>query len=191
MNDPAQDAMLISLLDRVGQGDKDALKALYDITSSRLYGLAQKIVTHRDWAEDVLQESFLSIWRSAAHYQDKLSPPLAWMGLIVRSRALDHLRQHKRQGSTQWVDLDDPASESISDSGPAPHDQTEMSEQAWALHQCLDQLEGKQRQAVSLAFLQDLSHSELAQQLRKPLGTVKSWIRRGIDQLRTCMSAFS
>ena len=70
-------------------------------------------------------------------------------------------------------------------------DTAQASEQAWALHQCLGKLENKQREVVSLAYVRDLSHSELAQQLRLPLGTVKTWIRRGLDQLRLCMARFA
>ena len=79
----------MDLLDRVATRDERALKLLYDLTASRLYGLALRIVANKEWAEDVLQESFLGIWRSAETYRDSLSPPLAWMGMLVRSRALD------------------------------------------------------------------------------------------------------
>jgi RNA polymerase sigma factor (sigma-70 family) len=190
MNALQTDVELIALIERVAQQDKNSLKHLYDATSSRMYGLALRIVGNREWAEDVLQEAYLSIWKTAANYNVRLSPPLAWLGLIVRSRALDLLRKHIRQGEPQHLDLDDDALENIGSEGPTPQDRTQLSEQAWALNQCLEQLDSKQRQAVSLAYLQDLSHSELAVQMRTPLGTIKTWIRRGIEQLRGCMAAF-
>ena len=186
-----QDNELMALLDRVAARDEAALKALYDLTSGKLYGLAVRVVSHRDWAEDVLQESYLTIWRVAADYRAALSPPMAWMGLIVRSRALDCLRRRTADRSTVTQELDDTLAETLEGDAANPMDTTQASQQAWALHQCLSRLENRQREVVSLAYLRDLSHSELAEQLRLPLGTIKTWIRRGLDQLRTCMSRFA
>ncbi len=186
-----QDNELMALLDRVAARDEAALKALYDLTSGKLYGLAMRVVAHRDWAEDVLQESFLTIWRVAADYRAALSPPMAWMGLIVRSRALDCLRRRTADRSTVTQELDDTLAETLEGDAANPMDTTQASQQAWALHQCLSRLENRQREVVSLAYLRDMSHSELADQLRLPLGTIKTWIRRGLDQLRTCMSRFA
>ena len=186
-----QDNELMALLDRVAARDEAALKALYDLTSGKLYGLALRVVAHRDWAEDVLQEAYLTIWRVAADYRAALSPPMAWMGLIVRSRALDCLRRRTADRSTVTQELDDTLAETLECDAANPMDTTQASQQAWALHQCLNRLENRQREVVSLAYLRDLSHSELAEQLRLPLGTIKTWIRRGLDQLRTCMARFA
>ena len=186
-----QDNELMALLDRVAARDEAALKALYDLTSGKLYGLAVRVVAHRDWAEDVLQESYLTIWRVAADYRAALSPPMAWMGLIVRSRALDCLRRRTADHSTVTQELDDTLAETLAGDAANPMDTTLASQQAWALHQCLSRLEYRQREVVSLAYLRDLSHSELADQLRLPLGTIKTWIRRGLEQLRTCMARFA
>ncbi len=191
MNTQLQDATLIDLLDRIAQQDHAALKALYELCASKLYGLALRVVTDRDWAEDVLQESFLSIWRSAGDYRASLSPPMAWLGLIVRSRALDMLRRRAADRSHLTQDLDDTLADTLASDAETPLDTAQASEQAWALHQCLVQLEKRQREVVSLAYVRDMSHSELAAQLQLPLGTVKTWIRRGLDQLRTCMSRFA
>ena len=186
-----QDNELMALLDRVAARDEAALKALYDLTSGKLYGLAVRVVAHRDWAEDVLQESYLTIWRVAADYRAALSPPMAWMGLIVRSRALDCLRRRTADHSSVTQELDDTLAETLEGDAANPMDTTQASQQAWALHQCLSRLEYRQREVVSLAYLRDLSHSELAEQLRLPLGTIKTWIRRGLEQLRTCMARFA
>ncbi len=191
MNTQLQDATLIDLLDRVAQQDHAALKALYEQCASKLYGLALRVVTHRDWAEDVLQESFLTIWRSAGDYRASLSPPMAWLGLIVRSRGLDMLRRRASDRSHLTQELDDTLADTLESDAETPLDTAQASEQAWALHQCLVQLEKRQREVVSLAYVRDMSHSELAAQLQLPLGTVKTWIRRGLDQLRTCMSRFA
>jgi RNA polymerase sigma factor (sigma-70 family) len=185
------DAQLIALLDRIARQDDTALKALYDQCASKLYGLALRVVTRRELAEDVLQEAFLSIWRSAADYRASLSPPMAWLGLIVRSRGLDMLRRRAAERSHLTQELDETLSDTLEGDAPNPMDTAQASEQAWALHQCLGKLENKQREVVSLAYVRDLSHSELAQQLSLPLGTVKTWIRRGLDQLRLCMARFA
>lgn len=191
---------LIALLDRVGartaaparlRESEAALRELYDRTSTKLFGLAVRVVGSRDRAEDVLQEAFITIWRSAPDYRASLSPPLAWMGMIVRSRALDLLRRRASERADTSVELDDYISDTVAGDSPDPLDTTQASEQAWALHQCLGRLEAKQREVLSLAYLRDLSHSELSEQLKLPLGTVKTWIRRGLEQLRGCMARFA
>jgi RNA polymerase sigma factor (sigma-70 family) len=186
-----QDALLIALLERIAQQDDVALKVLYRQCAHKLYGLALRVVTNRDWAEDVLQEAFLTIWRSAGDYRASLSPPLAWLGLIVRSRGLDLLRRRAADRSHLTQELDATLADTLVGDTPNPMDTAQASQQAWALHQCLGRLDNKQREVVSLAYVRDLSHSELAQQLSLPLGTVKTWIRRGLDQLRLCMARFA
>lgn len=191
MNADNQDDLLIALLERVAQQDDAALKVLYRQCAPKMYGLALRVVSHRDWAEDVLQEAFLTIWRSAADYRASLSPPMAWLGLIVRSRGLDMLRRRAAERSHLTQDIDETLSDTLAHDALGPMDTASASEQAWALHQCLDRLDNKQREVVSLAYLRDLSHSELALQLTLPLGTVKTWIRRGLDQLRLCMARYA
>jgi RNA polymerase sigma-70 factor (ECF subfamily) len=194
------DLQLIALIARVasrqspgaGAGEAEAaLRQLYDLTSSKLYGVAVKVVSNREWAEDVLQEAYLNIWRIAGDYRVALSPPMAWMGVIVRSRALDFLRRRASQRADAGLQLDDAIGETVAGDAANPMDTTQASEQAWALHECLRKLEARQREVVSLAYLRDLSHSELAEQLKLPLGTVKTWIRRGLEQLRGCMGRFA
>jgi RNA polymerase sigma factor (sigma-70 family) len=191
MTPESPDTQLIALLDRVALADESALRELYDLTSSKLYGVAVRVVSKREWAEDVLQEAYLNIWRIAQDYKATLSPPMAWMGLVVRSRGLDFLRRRASERIDRMQELDDMISDTVAGDAANPMDTTQASEQAWALHQCLTQLEGKQREVVSLAYLRDLSHSELAGQLKLPLGTVKTWIRRGLEQLRGCMARFA
>ena len=184
------DAELMELLDRIALQDDTALKRLYERTSSQLFGLALRIVRQRDAAEDVLQEAFMSIWRGATNYRASLSPPMAWLGLVVRSRALDALRKRTSDRADLMNDLDDEMSQTLEGDSPNPMDMADASEQAFALHQCLGKLDHKQREVVSLAYLRDQSHGELAEQLQLPLGTVKTWIRRGLEQLRTCMARY-
>jgi RNA polymerase sigma-70 factor (ECF subfamily) len=194
------DLRLVSLIDRIAlragpvalPGDAEAaLRELYDLTSSKLYGVALRVVSNRDWAEDVLQEAYLNIWRIAADYRASLSPPMAWMGVIVRSRALDFLRRRASERADAGLELDDTISETVAGDAADPLDTSQASQQARALYDCLGRLEARHREVVSLAYLRDLSHSELASQLKLPLGTVKTWIRRGLDQLRGCMGRFA
>ncbi|MBC7597622.1 MAG: sigma-70 family RNA polymerase sigma factor [Polaromonas sp.] len=191
MNAESPDTQLIALIDRVALADESALKELYEMTSSKLYGVAVRVVSNKGWAEDVLQEAFINIWRIAGDYKASLSPPMAWMCLIVRSRGLDFLRRRRSDRADAVQELDDVLSDTLEGDSANPMDTALAGEQAWALHQCLSKLDNKQREVVSLAYLRDLSHGELAEQLKLPLGTVKTWIRRGLEQLRGCMSRFA
>jgi RNA polymerase sigma factor (sigma-70 family) len=185
---------LVALLERVALRQREgelALRALYDQTAGKLFGLALKVTGRRDWAEDVLQEAFITIWRSAGDYRATLSPPLAWMGLIVRSRALDFLRRRASERADAVQELDEAVEETVAGDSPDPRETAQASQEAWALHECLRKLEARQREVLSLAYLRDLSHAQLAEQLQLPLGTVKTWIRRGLDQLRGCMARFA
>ena len=185
------DQQLMALIERVASREESALKALYDLTSGKLYGLSMRVVRNNEWAEDALQETFLHIWRSAPDYKASLSPPMAWLGLIVRSRSLDVLRRRKAEREHLTDEIDATIADSLEGDSPNPMDTSLASQQAWALHQCLGKLDNQQREVVSLAYLRDLSHGELASQLKLPLGTVKTWIRRGLDQLRTCMARYA
>jgi RNA polymerase sigma factor (sigma-70 family) len=193
----SNDPQLIALLDRMSTASlpfaerEEAFHALYDLTAGKLFGLALRVVRNREWAEDVLQEAFLHVWRVADTYRSSLSPPLAWLGMIVRSRALDFLRRRNSERADAALEIDGAIEETVAGDSPNPMDTHQASEAAWALHECLRKLEARQREVVSLAYLRDLSHSELAAQLKLPLGTVKTWIRRGLDQLRGCMSRFA
>ena len=182
------DTTLITLIDRVAMADEKALRELYELTSSKLYGVAVRVVTNREWAEDVLQEAFINIWRIAGDYKATLSPPMAWMALVVRSRGLDFLRRRASDRADRMQELDDVITDTVAADSPNPMDVAGASQQARALHDCLSLLDNKQREVVSLAYMRDMSHGELAEQLKLPLGTVKTWIRRSLVQVRGCMS---
>jgi RNA polymerase sigma factor (sigma-70 family) len=180
MNERSADERLIGLI-----------RQLYDLSAGRLYGLALRIVSRPELAEDVLQEAFVNVWRVAADYRNSLSPPMAWLGLIVRSRALDLLRRRKSEQADAGEALTEVHHQTIEGDAIDPMDATDISQQASALRQCLSRLDANQREVVSLAYLRDFSHGELAAQLHVPLGTVKTWIRRGLAQLRGCMARFA
>jgi RNA polymerase sigma factor (sigma-70 family) len=176
------------LIERVAHRDAAALKALYDATSGRLYALALRIVVRSEWAEDVLQDTFISVWRNAGSYKASLSPAQAWLGLMLRSRALDLLRRQKVQRNESLVtELDEATEQTVAGDSPDPEALASLSEEAFILQQCLGQLDESQRQVITLAYLQEQTHQELAQRLQMPLGTVKTWIRRGLGKLRVCM----
>jgi RNA polymerase sigma factor (sigma-70 family) len=191
MSDQVLDARLIQLIERVATKDASALRELYDATSSKLYAVAMRVVGNTEHAEDVLQEAYLNIWRIAADYRASLSPPMAWMGVVVRSRALDFLRKRKVERSLVGPEMDEQLANTLDGDAPTPMDTSMASEQAWALHECLRKIEAKPREVLTMAYFRDLSHGELAEQLRLPLGTVKTWIRRSLDQLRACMAKFA
>ena len=180
------DLALMALIDRIAQQDDKALAALYALTSGKLFGLALKVVRRHDWAEDALQDAFLHIWRTAPAYRATLSPPMAWLALVVRSRALDVWRRQQAQRAQLTDELQEDWGDHVQ-AEETPMSLHMASQHAQALHACLSKLEKAQRQAVSLSYLRDMSHTELAQHLNAPLGTVKSWVRRGLEQLRGCL----
>jgi RNA polymerase sigma-70 factor (ECF subfamily) len=185
-HDPTPDT-LVQLLDRVATEDAAALRALYDLTSSKLFGLALRILVKREWAEEVLQDAFVNIWRYAGDYKAGLSAPMTWMAAIVRNRALDYLRRQKANGASAETEWSDALDDTLPTNEADPSEQMLMSQEARQLAICMERLEANQRQAVALAYLRDQSHSEVADVLKVPLGTVKSWIRRGLEKLKTCL----
>lgn len=189
--DERTNARLRAWISAIAQGDAAAFRTLYDATSAKLFAFALRILHKRDMAEEVLQESFVSIWNNAAGYQDCLSSPMTWMSTIVRNKAFDLLRRARAAGETAEIDADSFDREIMEamESGEAgPLDRLRLGEDARALARCMAQLEGLHRQAIALAFYHDLSHAEVARQLQLPMGTVKTWIRRGLERLRKCLS---
>ena len=185
MAPPAQVDALGELLSRSALGDRAAFARLYQATSSKLYGVALRILRREDWAEEVLQECYVNVWRHAPEYNASRAAPMTWMTSIVRNRCLDWLR--RPNPLPLEVLGDEGAADAIEDSSPGPLDELERSQEAGAVARCLRGLEAKQRQAIALAFFDGLSHAELAQHLREPLGTVKTWVRRGLAKLRSCL----
>jgi RNA polymerase sigma-70 factor (ECF subfamily) len=179
---------LMDLLSRVALGDQRAFADLYRAASPHLYAVAVRIVRNGAVAEEMLQEAFVSVWHHANTYDAAKSRPITWLTSIVRNRCLDWLR--RRDVPMQTVARDDDAEpwDAPSD-GPSPVDLLLAAADARALRGCVDALEPGPRQAIALAFFEGLSHSELAAHLRAPLGTVKSWVRRGLATLRRCLDA--
>jgi RNA polymerase sigma-70 factor (ECF subfamily) len=174
---------LARLLAACARRDRQAFQRLYEASSAKLYGAALRILRRGDWAEEVLQDCYVSIWTHAPDYKPALAAPMTWMTSIVRNRCLDWLRRPR----PEVIDEDGAIVEATESDGPGPLAELERAKDAAALSRCLGELEAKQRQAIALAFFDGLSHAELAAHLREPLGTVKTWVRRGLLRLRSCL----
>ncbi len=168
------------LLERVAAGDRAAFRQLYDLQSSRLYGVALRVTRQASLASDAVHDGFLQVWRNAARFDGSRGTPEAWLVSLVRYRALDIARRRVRETSDENI----PEQE---DTDPTALERLERSEDGRALHNCLSQLEEDRRKLILLSFVDGLTHSEVAEKLRMPLGTAKSWIRRGLQSLRSCL----
>ena len=170
-----------ALINAVGRGNKAALRRLYELESRRLYGIALRIVRRPDVAADVLQDCFLQVWQNALSFSAERGTGAAWLTGIVRFRALDAVRKLRRE-----VLSDDPTL------GDAPVDpdvieKIDAKAAASALRHCLELLEEQQRRCVVLAYVDGMTHSEISARVAAPLGSVKSWVRRGLLSLRRCL----
>ncbi|WP_338513909.1 sigma-70 family RNA polymerase sigma factor [Pseudomonas poae] len=171
------------LLAQCALGNRQAFETLYRSVSPRLHGVAYRFMGRSDLAEEVLQEAFVRIWYNASRYEPHLAAPMTWMVNITRNLAIDHLRKRREQP------LADGQQDALLDDSPSAHDQLDNERNARALNRCLDTLDGMQRQSIAMAYFRGLSYSELAEHLAAPLGSVKSWIRRGMERLRRCLES--
>jgi RNA polymerase sigma-70 factor, ECF subfamily len=172
-----------TLIEAVARGSRPALKRLYELESRRLYGIALRIVRRPEVAADVLQEAFIQIWQNAQSYSPERGAGGAWLTGIVRFRALDAVRKHGREVPSDDPRLGDEAQE------PDVVERLATQAEADALRRCLGLLDDQQRRCVTLAFVDGFSHAEIAERLAAPLGSVKSWVRRGLLALRSCLES--
>lgn len=175
-------------LNGAAQRDAAAFRSLYDATSAKLFGFALRILGKRELAEEVMQESFVAIWHNAGSYQSHLAAPMTWMATIVRNKAFDLLRRSDVAAEIDGDPFDAAIMNALHDPAATPIEALELSRDAKALAYCMSALEGLHRQVVGLAFFHDLSHSEVAQQMALPIGTVKTWIRRSLERLKACLA---
>ena len=187
-----RNAEIVQLLGRVSLGDRVAFATLYQLTSAHLLGVVLRINTNRAQAEDLLQEVYVKVWGAAGSFDAQRAQPMTWLTSIARNRAIDSLR--RRQSEPTWVssrvsadDEDDDMLDHIASDDDGPMALMGQAVQARAVKLCLQALSGEQQQTLALAFYQGLTHSEVAEHLRQPLGTVKSWVRRGLLALRACL----
>jgi RNA polymerase sigma-70 factor (ECF subfamily) len=178
-NDPS--AQLARLLEAVARGDRAALSALYDRTSAKLYGICLRLLGSDAEAEDALQEAFVTVWRNAARFDPTKASAITWLAVVARNKAIDRLR--RKTLATDGID----AAADLADDSPSAFDLVQQQQDAARLAGCLDELEEKARAMIRAAFLDGASYPELAAREGVPLGTMKSWIRRGLLRLRGCL----
>ena len=184
---PEQQAQLAKLLSRVAMRDQAAFRELYQLTASKLLAVSMRMLRDQARAEDVLQEAFIGIWKTADRYAIEKSQPMTWLINIVRNRTIDVLRAPKREDSLTVDDEGESVEVDIEDEAAGPLDSLVAKSQASALQRCLERLEPGPRQSILLAFYEGMSHAELAEKMNQPLGTIKSWVRRSLDRLKDCL----
>ena len=167
---------------RVAAGERDALRDLYDATRAKLFGVVLRILSDRGESEDVLQEVYLTVWRRAGAFDPARASAAAWLTAVARNRAIDRLRarpSRPHDGPEAAMRLPDP--------GPGPEASLERSDEGRRLHACLEELRPEEAGTIRTAFLEGVTYEALALRTGKPLGTVKSWVRRGLLRLRDCL----
>ena len=187
---------LSGLLARAGLGDRAAFATLYERTSAHLLGVVMRIQRDRTLAEDILQEVYVNVWRAAQSFDAAQSQPLTWLTSVARNRAIDSLRRAQAQPqlktnitTTPIDDEETDVYDTVADDAPGPLDLLSRASDARALSACMQGLSAPQRQSVALAFFDGLSHAEVAEAMRQPLGTVKSWVRRALMSLKSCLDS--
>lgn len=190
------DARLADWLGRCALGDREAFRRLYEATAPRLLGVIAQLVGRGALAEDLLQDVYVRVWRAAGQYRAGAGSPMAWLAASARYRAIDHLRARGARPELAISELpvhgdaaeaDDDPTARLPDPSPGPARALEAGAEAGAVRQCLSTLQGAQQQSIALAYYQGLSHGEIATHLGAPLGSVKTWVRRGLIALKACL----
>lgn len=185
MNDQ-QASQLRQWIGRCTLKDQQALSALYQATSSQLFAVVLRILKNRSLAEETLQEVYVKVWNNAASYNDSKGEPMAWLVGIARYRSLDVLRHQKTKQHYESLYEVEQNIES-----PEFSDTLADSDDAVVLGECLDRLQANARRSVVMAYCEGYTHQELSEKMDKPIGTVKSWIRRSLKHLQECIHELS
>jgi RNA polymerase sigma factor (sigma-70 family) len=181
--DPSDRERLTSALQAVAKGDRAALQVVYRQTSAKLFGVCLRILHERSEAEDVLQEVYLTVWRRAGSFDPARGvSPITWLTALARNRAIDRLRASKAH-LNRPLDV----AEETADGAPLASDALLQAEDGRRLADCLGKLEAPHRAYIHAAYFRGLTYAELAEQAGAPLGTMKSWMRRSLIRLRTCI----
>lgn len=170
------------LLKQVSEGDGDAFASLYQATHLKLFGICVRILRRKELAEEILQDVYVRIWDHAGDFDPERASPITWMATIARNRALDEVRKRQPVFADDMAGVDE-----ISDDARTPAEQAEASDDLKRLEDCLAKLDAERREAVRLAYLDGFSRAELAKRYGKPVGTIKSWLRRSLQQLKECL----
>ena len=185
VEDSAARQHLTAQLSRVALGDRAALAEVYRLTSAKLFGVVLRILEDRGEAEDVLQLVYLTVWQKAGTYQAARASPITWLVAIARNRAIDRRRASGARRSEAPIE----AAAEVPDAAPSALSRLETAEERRRLYDCLATLEEKHATAIRRAFLDGLTYEELSRRMDVPLGTMKSWIRRGLLKLKTCLGS--
>jgi RNA polymerase sigma-70 factor (ECF subfamily) len=189
-------APLEDLIRRVGIGDHASFAILYERTSLHLFGVAHRLLGNRQTAEDVLQDAFINIWKNSKNYSSVIDgrqfSAMSWLISVIRNKSLDILRVQNRRKET-WMpnNENDPDSEvDFADFSTVSAEQIfDKSMHVLKIGECMKTLDAAPRQCIALAYYHGLSHSEIAEQIGAPVGSVKSWVRRGLMKLKSCLSS--
>lgn len=183
----ARRAKLIAALEKVAQGDQTSLREVYSLTSSKLFGICLRICRDREAAADVLQEVYIKVWHRAGRFDPAKASPITWLGTIARNTAIDFVRsQQARDGKVAMTTWSEEPTLILFEDRSA-FETLEGAQTRWRLEKCLDKLGENQGGAIRSAFFDGLTYTELADSLALPLGTIKSWVRRGLLHLRDCL----
>ncbi|GAA4643117.1 sigma-70 family RNA polymerase sigma factor [Pontixanthobacter gangjinensis] len=172
---------------RLADGDRSALEFIYSATSAKLFGICLRILGSRDEAEDALQDVYISLWRSAGRYDPARASPISWLATFARNRAIDRLRSGGGGGRVQREAAPIEEAAEISDSAPLADAMLETTQRDAKIHHCLGELEDRTQDAIRTAFFEGTTYAELAEAKDVPLGTMKSWVRRGLEKLKRCL----
>ena len=175
---------LDALMLRIAQCDRAAFAELYRRTSPRLLGVCVRMLVDRREAEEVLQEAYVTVWQRGKTFDRSRAHAMAWLVALARNKAIDRLRQRRDFPGGHGHEL-----ESIADEEPTPATRAERGQEYRRLEGCLEALEPQQRRSIQEAFFTGVTYSVLAERAKVPLGTMKSWVRRGLLQLRTCLES--
>lgn len=178
-----QGTPLEALLSQVALGNREAFEALYRGTSGQLFGICLRVLAERSEAEDALQDVFTAVWRKAAQFDATRASAIAWLAMIARNKAIDRLRSLPARKVRTDLEL----AQELEDPGASPPQQAQTASERVQLERCLDQLEPRRRALIRAAFFEGCTYEELATRLESPLGSIKSWIRRSLLQLRECL----
>jgi RNA polymerase sigma-70 factor (ECF subfamily) len=180
-----QQDVLERLIRRAARGDLRSFSVLYAMTSPRIFGLILHMTDYSQSCEDLLQEVYLKVWMQAKSYQPGKARVATWLNAIARNCTIDWMRQ-QTSGTERITETRSPDALDLA-ATVDPELETRAATQNQSLARCMDELSDSQRQAIYLAYLKGMTHSELTRQLGSPLGTVKSWVRRGLESLRNCL----
>ncbi len=183
---PATSAIdpLTELMPRIAAGDRAALRQLYQATSAKLFGVCLRILSNRDESEDVLQEVYITIWRRADRFEAGRASVMTWISTIARNRAIDRLRARGPLAYAEQVEELE-----IDDGLPRADALLEATQDGEALGRCLSELDERTEKVIRTAFFEGVTYEALAARMEAPLGTVKSWIRRGLAKLKGCLES--